>query len=41
MTLYIVETANRPLTHKEALLFLWYTQGIGERDATQYMTLAR
>ena len=40
MTLYKVETANRLLTHKEALSFLWYAHGIGERNAAQYMTLA-
>jgi hypothetical protein len=35
--LYIVESANRPLTYKEALSFLWYTQEIGARDADQHM----
>ena len=37
--LYILETANRPLTYKEALSFLWYTQGISARNADQYMKL--
>lgn len=37
--LYLVKSANRPLTYKEALSFLWYTQGISARNADQYMEL--
>jgi hypothetical protein len=35
--LYKVKTANRLMTHKEALSFLWYCHGINARNAADHM----
>ena len=36
-TLYKVETANKLMTYHQAVNFLYYTQGINERNAVKYM----
>ena len=36
--LYRVQTANRLLTYREAIDFLFYCHDIKERDAHKYMT---
>jgi len=36
-TLYKVETANKLMTYRDAVNFLWYCHGINERSAVNYM----
>ena len=35
--LYKVETATRLMTYRQAVNFLYHTQGINERSATNHM----
>lgn len=35
--LYKVTSANKALTYREAIDFLWHTQGINERNAQEHL----
>jgi len=36
-TLYKVETANKLMSYRDAVNFLWHCHGINERKAVKYM----